>query len=395
MTILYLNSIVMVIRKGLRISSIMNSPASSGSFNHNGGIGRSSGMKRRVSRSVQTFIPPKPSSPPIILGVAPINNGAVIRVQASGGTEAYEIYVDGNLFGQEQYRTRVDSILIPYLNNGSNYTIHLVSVNRSGKSVASNSVSVTPAEQSVRYRAIGQTQWYNAQIPAFAPVSFLVVGGGGGGGSTYDTGSSGGGGGGAVVTGSFQFSRDLNLELFVGAGGIGGSGTPEANGGDGEDSYIRLDGVVDIVAKGGQGGRASRVQQPRSGGGSAASIVSEDITDEHVFITTIGSTGGNGNGNASTGTGSGGGGGSSSAGGSSSSATNGGIGGAGTYVSIGGFNATYGVGGIGRPSSRVTGASAGSTAAAFTGNGGGGAVTGSNSSLRGGSGGSGVIIITY
>jgi hypothetical protein len=90
-------------------------------------------------------------------------------------------------------------------------------------------------------------------------ISAVAVGGGGGGGGNYGTsgpGASGGGGGGLAWSNSIgdaiSAGATKTLSISVGRGGDGG--TPYANGDNGEDSTVTLDGSVLLRGGGGDGG---------------------------------------------------------------------------------------------------------------------------------------------
>lgn len=102
--------------------------------------------------------------------------------------------------------------------------------------------------------------------------TIILIGGGGGGagGASYvgnSFGTGGGGGGGASQTLSFE---DVSLEtgvtytLVVGAGGDGGN--VNANGADGEASYIEANGTRLYEALPGQGGNSGNDQAGGNGG---------------------------------------------------------------------------------------------------------------------------------
>ena len=215
-------------------------------------------------------------------------------------------------------------------------------------------------------------------------VEYLVVGGGGGGGGAYDTGSAGGGGGGLVLYGTLNVVPGYTYSIVVGAGGAGGTGRGtvgavlggETSGTDGERSSFNT-----IIALGGGGGYASRIQNGNPGlGGLAANRL-------------IAPTGGNGAGSASGGENGGGGGGNTTAGGSSTTTPQQSkTGGLGFTSNITGSNVTYGAGGEGGV---VSTNSAGAPAANNTGNGGGGATTTGGQGQAGGNGGSGKVILKY
>ena len=102
--------------------------------------------------------------------------------------------------------------------------------------------------------------------------NIIVIGGGGGGGggatyagSSFGTGGGGGGGAGQVL--SFEnvpFETGVTYTLVVGAGGDGGN--TDANGADGEASYIATSGNRLYEALPGQGGRRGNDQAGGFGG---------------------------------------------------------------------------------------------------------------------------------
>ena len=121
---------------------------------------------------------------------------------------------------------------------------------------------------------------YTWQVPAnVSKIDYLVVAGGGGGGTGSNSstgGGGGGGGGGGMLTGTLNsISADTDFSIRVGDGGAGGSGGNKvAN--NGENSFIKADGVIDdIVAIGGGAGGSAYSDAVSSGsyggsGGGAA-----------------------------------------------------------------------------------------------------------------------------
>ncbi|MBQ3315721.1 MAG: hypothetical protein IJG70_07190 [Kiritimatiellae bacterium] len=255
----------------------------------------------------------------------------------------------------------------------------------------------------------------------------LVVGGGGAGG-----GFKGGGGGGGVVysdTESFV-STGSEIELTVGAGGIGNinrkAAKPQDTGaGYGSPSSLTLAGIT-TTAYGGGGGGADKLYAPSritdtvliaSGGGGAAEVSGLNV-DGTYYTAEQGYYGGIGYGSKSTNRGTGGGGGAGSPGqnGANNQSGNGGEGvtnaitgvrevygsggGGGGAVSINSGPATPGIGGTnagdgsqGLNSSTPT---AGAGVPGFGGGGGGGGYGGYNGSTSaGGNGGSGTVILSF
>ena len=215
----------------------------------------------------------------------------------------------------------------------------------------------------------------------FAPLDFeyLVVGGGGGGGGGFDTGGGGGGGGGMVLSGNSSMNVGASLNIIVGSGGSASSTNynvvNETFGGDGFSSSLN-----DILALGGQGGRASRTNGTGQDGAAQNGI------------TTAGMGGlGGGNRLSSVGGSGGGGGGAASSGGNGTSSS-GGAGGAGVSSSITGSSLFFGRGGSGARGNTIVSGTAGS---ANSGNGGSAGSYASGGSRTGGAGGSGIVVVRY
>jgi hypothetical protein len=99
----------------------------------------------------------------------------------------------------------------------------------------------------------------------------LIGGGGGGGGGSGDPALGGGGGGGGAgaytANGSFLITGLNTIDYIIGSGGIGGS--PDNNGGDGEDSVITPQGQIAITALKGEGGNGGSVYNGGNGGNGA------------------------------------------------------------------------------------------------------------------------------
>ena len=118
-------------------------------------------------------------------------------------------------------------------------------------------------------------------------LSFLVVGGGGGGG--YDCG--GGGGAGGLIYQSGQTLAAADATITVGVGGVGGvvhadgagRKLTDANGGNGTNSTLTINGVTWTALGGGGGGAYNTHGQPRgidggSGGGGSGNSGSDTTT---------------------------------------------------------------------------------------------------------------------
>ena len=99
----------------------------------------------------------------------------------------------------------------------------------------------------------------------------LVGGGGGGGGSSaFDVNGSivegNGGGSGYIVSGQFIVPTNTAVNLYVGGGGKGGKLVGEI-GGDGEDTYVSVNGVKQMLAYGGSAPTAQSGGKGYFGGG--------------------------------------------------------------------------------------------------------------------------------
>ena len=233
--------------------------------------------------------------------------------------------------------------------------------------------SGTTISNSIEFTGNGKIQ--------FAPLDFeyLVVGGGGGGGGGFDTGGGGGGGGGMVLSGNSSMSVGASLNIVVGSGGSASSTNygvvNETFGGNGSSSSLN-----DILALGGQGGRASRTNGTGQGGAAQNGV------------TTAGMGGlGGGNRLSSVGGSGGGGGGAASSGGNGTSSS-GGAGGAGVSSSITGSTLVFGRGGSGARGNTIVSGTAG---ASNSGNGGSAGGYASGGSRTGGAGGSGIVVVRY
>ncbi len=240
-------------------------------------------------------------------------------------------------------------------------------------------------------------------------VQFLVVGGGGGGGG--GTWGPGGGGGGVVTGLVHSLTKNSEVVIAVGAGGMGGQGNG-ASGQLGLNSSFSVTGSTYVTAYGGGAGKnkAKGVAGGSGSGGGATkdatysggSATKGTYDATVVFAEAFGSAGG-ANGKSSYC--SGGGGGATEAGGSGSGKT-GGSGGAGLSIDITGTSIKYGSGGGGGGSSTKGtggtnagngGSNGGNATSAKVNRGGGGGGGGKNSgvALYGGNGGSGIVVFRY
>lgn len=240
-------------------------------------------------------------------------------------------------------------------------------------------------------------------------VQFLVVGGGGGGGG--GTWGPGGGGGGVVTGLVHSLTKNSEVVIAVGAGGMGGQGNG-ASGQLGLNSSFSVTGSTYVTAYGGGAGRNKAAGV--GGGSGSGGGASKDATYSGggatkgtydatvVFAETFGSDGG-ANGKSSYC--SGGGGGAAAAGGDGSS-NKGGAGGSGLKNDITGTSITYGSGGGGGGSGTKGsggtnagngGSNSGNATSAKENRGGGGGGGGKNSgvALYGGNGGSGIVVFRY
>lgn len=204
-------------------------------------------------------------------------------------------------------------------------------------------------------------------------IEYAMIGGGGGGGGAYNRSGGGGGGAGLYKTGSRRVIQSNPYKVVIGQGGAQTTFTipslNEQNGNDGSSTSLG-----NVVAQGGEGGLASRIQRNQTRGGGVAQ--SQDTR------ATSGTGGGGGNGG-------GGGGGVSGNGGTT---TNGGAGAGGAGILNEWNNIVYGIGGSGgKIDDLINPLSANSN----TGNGGNGASTKPNSNAQGGAGGSGIVLLRY
>ena len=208
------------------------------------------------------------------------------------------------------------------------------------------------------------------------------AGGGGGHIGNHFTWGAAGGGGGAYAQQTFTVTAGQTIEITVGTGGSGGSGTN--NGGD---SYAKYNGTTQVLAKGGNGVADDETDNPGTGGQASA------------CIGTVAYSGGNG-GKGSTGTwcGTGGGGAAAGAGG------NGGNGGDGATGSL--FNNYPGTAGVIASGSTHSGNGAegvvshiggttGNNGNNYGGGGSGGATALGILTANGGNGANGLVVITY
>jgi hypothetical protein len=118
--------------------------------------------------------------------------------------------------------------------------------------------------------------------PTVTDVEVLVVAGGGGGGTRNGNSQGGGGGaGGLVYSSSFSITPNLSVEVVVGDGGVGGTGTN--SGTNGNNSVFST-----VTALGGGGGGSSTGLNGGSGGGGGS--------PEGSTTPLIGSPGGSGSG---------------------------------------------------------------------------------------------------
>jgi len=252
------------------------------------------------------------------------------------------------------------------------------------------------------FKTVG-TSSFTMLSPAVTNVEVMVVAGGGGGGVL----GGGGGAGGLVYSSSFSITPGSNLQVVVGAGGVGGTNSPSyGTGSNGQNSSFST-----IVATGGgYGGSLNKApSNGGSGGGGGANT--------NASGSGISGQGFNGGLNGPIGSGNegGGGGGAGSEGVKGANNTTGGIGGSGSFysqfVSIGGspsgwfagggagsnftYDAVGGIGGGGGSAKRnISTPTTGSNGVANTG-GGGGAVADQNAANIAGSGGSGIVIVSY
>lgn len=254
--------------------------------------------------------------------------------------------------------------------------------------------------------------------PAFG-VDYLVVAGGGGGGGGVTSESPGGGGAGAVIyqAAGLNVIPSSEYTLYIADGGAGGGNN--AQGTNGQDSYISFGGSNVVLAKGGGGGGsyAGPGKNGGSGGGgtrdgdtnnsqAGGSAVTTNIAPAGASI--YGNNGASGNGSCS-----GGGGGAGAVGAVPT-------GGDGVQINIDGNNYFWGggggacgsggtggqggggggprggqggTGGINPGTSTGSSADGGGNGGANTGGGGGGATN--PTGYPGGTGGSGIIILRY
>jgi subtilase family serine protease len=247
----------------------------------------------------------------------------------------------------------------------------------------------------VTYRSNGT---FNVTGTVVATV--LVVAGGGAGGASNIAG--GGGAGGLIYATSYSATGNINV--VVGAGGVGS--TVDAYGLNGNDSSFGT-----LVAIGGGGGGSADAHRTGQNGGSGGGASAYGINESYdgLALQPDSASGGYGN-NGSYGTttpnyGAGGGGGAGGSGGTGT-ITNGGAGGAGLNYTIDGSNTYYAGGGGGAINTPGTPGVGGSgiggngaivwgvatNGADHTGSGGGG---GNSYGTPGGSGGSGIVIIRY
>jgi len=333
------------------------------------------GVNGTIDNITQSSAPTPVPRTPAILEVVGITNGLIVKhdADASGNDELYYQYSsDGGQTYTDFRKSPVPvayPITIPSLSNGTQYLVRIRATNVGGNSGTSTPVSGTPTTNIQTFTDTDNMSAWTA--PGIIPVQYLIVAGGGGGGGSHDTGSSGGGAGGMVRTGSVTVIPQV-YGIIIGKGGAGG--------------YYQNSGVAggnsqfgDIVAYGGGGGRASRVQ-PYGQGGTAA-VLSPSF---------VAATGGYGGGNANSG-GAGGGGGAGGAGGNKNG-NQGGVGGAGIVSNITGSSIEYGRGGVG---ANNNGNSNGVNGTNGLGNGGGGAVSANNDQDTGGNGGSGIVVLKY
>ena len=247
----------------------------------------------------------------------------------------------------------------------------------------------------ISFTTSGSSTW-TAPATCQSRITYWIVGGGGGGAGAYDQRGGGGGGGGVAITGTYAVVAGTTYDVFVGAGGAGGTGRgtnsspPNQGGSDtsgvsGADSGFDVSNGGPIAAGGGEGLDA--------GGGTGGS----------------GSGGGATTGGAGGGGGRGGGGGGDAGGNGTNGVTTlnapGGIGGAGLSFTIpeynGGNAQVYGAGGNGG-ANRSSGYAVGADGSANTGKGGGGGAAASYQPpyaggiiTMGGDGGSGLVVIQY
>ena len=240
-------------------------------------------------------------------------------------------------------------------------------------------------------------------------VQFLVVGGGGGGGG--GTWGPGGGGGGVVTGLVHSLTKNSEVVIAVGAGGMGGQGNG-ASGQLGLNSSFSVTGSTYVTAYGGGAGRNKAAGvgggSGSGGGASSSSTFSGGSANKGaydatvVFAETFGSDGGA---NGKSAYCSGGGGGATAAGGNGSG-QKGGSGGVGLSTDITGSSITYGSGGGGGGSGTkgTGGTNAGNgasnsgvatSAKANRGGGGGGGGKNTTTGLIGGNGGSGIVVFRY
>ena len=251
------------------------------------------GVNGTIDNITQSSAPTPVPRTPAILEVVGITNGLIVKhdADASGNDELYYQYSsDGGQTYTDFRKSPVPvayPITIPSLSNGTQYLVRIRATNVGGNSGTSTPVSGTPTTNIQTFTDTDNMSAWTA--PGIIPVQYLIVAGGGGGGGSHDTGSSGGGAGGMVRTGSVTVIPQV-YGIIIGKGGAGG--------------YYQNSGVAggnsqfgDIVAYGGGGGRASRVQ-PYGQGGTAV-VLSPSF---------VAATGGYGGGNANSG-GAGGGGG--------------------------------------------------------------------------------------
>ena len=254
--------------------------------------------------------------------------------------------------------------------------------------------------------------------PTFS-LDYLVVAGGGGGGGGVSSESPGAGGAGAVIyqAAGLNVIPSSEYTLYIADGGTGGGNN--AQGVNGQDSYISFGGSNIVLAKGGGGG-ASKVGPGKNGGSGGGGTRDGDDNNSQAggsaVTTNIAPAGasiyGN-NGASGDGSCSGGGGGAGAVG----TAPNGGNG---VQINIDGNNYFWGggggacgsagtggqggggggprggqggTGGINPGASTGSSADGGGNAGANTGSGGGGATN--PTGYPGGSGGSGIVILRY
>ena len=382
-------------------------------------------------------------------GIIISNGSSIVQGPTGSATTILHGGVTGPFYSQINLITDVTGIL-PVVNGGTGQSSYasgalLIGNNASGLSVntltAGSNITITNGNGTINV-ASSITTGENAQVftsgtgvwPIPGTINFLrftLIGAGGAGGAGSQTGSgrgSGGGGGGGSYVNSFIIPKGgaTSLQYFVGAGGVGSTGTSTAGG----VTEIIINNMSLIAYAGGVGGTGATVSASGGGGGGSASSGSSGAsggaggtanpTASATNYGIIEAVGGNGGGGGTTGgtgllgsftalyffimTGASGGGGSSSIGvaggnGGTSILTFppglGGAGGANVGGAGGGAGGWGGGGGNGGAGGGATGFPGANGIGYGSGGGGGGACTSATGVGMSGNGATGLIIIEF